>query len=91
VKPGEYADSYRFALAKDSVPSHWCETFYADLNPYLVLENKTSLIRFTKKQLESGKMIPYEYTHYGAHAARQMYLEQKRIPMKLKAPKDEDY
>ena len=43
----------------------------------MVLEDKTALIRFTKKQLLSGKMIPYEFTHYGAHAARQMYLEQK--------------
>ena len=91
VKQGEYARSYYFSLSKKSVPEEWCTNFYDDLKPYLVLEHKKALVKFVKSQLLAGKLVPYEFTHYGAVAAREMFEEQKSIPKKLVPPTDDDY
>lgn len=90
VKDGEFADRYRFALLKESIPRTSCPVIYSELQPYLVIKEKKSLIKFIKLQLAAGKYVPYVFTQFGAHAAREMFTEMKPIPKKLKNPTDEE-
>ena len=47
VKPGEYADAYRFAMKKETVNFRHSRTIYEDLKPWMGLEDKHSLIAYT--------------------------------------------
>ena len=50
------------------------------------LSHERNLIEHAKKQLTAGKKVPYEFTQFGALAAREMFIDGIRIPTRLVAP-----
>ena len=86
VKAGKYADSYRWAQPKSSVNRTMCRTFFGILEPFMGLPHERALIEHAKKQLTAGKKVPYEFTQFGAIAAREMFIDKIRIPTRLVAP-----
>ena len=86
VKAGKYADSYRWAQPKSLVDWSNCRTFFGILQPFMGLPHERALIEHAKKQLTAGKKVPYEFTQFGAIAAREMFIDKIRIPTRLVAP-----
>lgn len=50
------------------------------------LPHERNLIEHAKKQLTAGKKVPYEFTQFGALAARELFINGIRIPTRLVAP-----
>ena len=86
VKAGKYADTYRWAQPKSLVNRSMCRTFFGILEPFMGLPYERALIEHAKKQLTAGKKVPYEFTQFGALAAREMFIDGIRIPTRLVAP-----